>query len=177
MSLCDSLVGIDKDCLNSIGGIQEVYIADRDAIDSVTESGGTITAITMATGETFHSFAFTRDTSNFAETPEVDVANGSTLFNQVVTLMVKRREVAKRNAIMLLAAGQRDLAVIIKDNNGRYELAGYANDFSQGLQLTGGEGGTGSAKSEMNGYTIELTNQMPEMAFEVDPTIIPGLLP
>jgi hypothetical protein len=175
-SLCDNLNGIEKDCLVNIGGTQNIYIADRDDLDSVTVSAGTVTAITMASGASFHEFAFTRDSSSFTETPEVDVTNGSTLFAQNVTLTVKRRDVSKRNAIMLLAAGQRDLAVIIKDNNGNYELAGYNSNFSQGLQLTGGEGGSGTAKTDLNGYTIELTNSMPEMAFAVDDSIIAGLL-
>lgn len=175
MANCDNLIGIGKDCLNSFGGLDLVYIIDRDALTGVTVSAGTVTAIAVAGGEEFHPFSFTRDSSNFEETLEVDITAGTTVFNQSVALMFKRREVSKRNSLMLLAAGQRDLSMLIRDNNGEWHLYGYNENLERGLQLTGIEGGSGTAPTDMNGYNPTFTGSFKEMAYHVDPSIIAGL--
>lgn len=173
---CDAILGIDKDCLNNIGGIQSVYIADREDITDVTETTGEVTAITMESTTQFNKFHFTKNSSSATETLEVDVTNGSTVYNQEVNIMIPRREVSKRNAIALLAAGQRDLTIIVVDNNGEAWLFGYNKDFEQGLVLTSDDGGTGAGKTDMNGYNLVFSNEMVERAFAVDKTIIPALL-
>lgn len=176
MSLnCDNIDGIGKDCLNSFGGIDTVLVVDRDALTGVTLTAGTVTSITLAGGQTFHSFVFTRDSSQFTENMEVDVAAGTTVFGQEVNLMFKRREVSKRNSLMLLSAGQRDLTFLIKDANGEWHMYGYNEELARGLQMTGIEGGSGDAPTAMNGYNPVFTGSFKEMAYSVDPSIIAGL--
>lgn len=172
---CDNLEGIGKDCLNSFGGLDVLLVIDREAITGVTVSAGTVTSISVAGGEEFHQFSFTRDSSNFEETLEVDIAAGTTVFNQSVNLMFKRREVSKRNSLMLLAAGQRDLTMLIKDNNGEHHLYGFNEGMDRGLQLTAMEGGSGTAPTDMSGYSPSFTGSFKEMAYHVDPSIIAGL--
>ena len=177
-SLCDALTSISKDCLNSIGGVDEVLLNDLADIASVTITSGEVTAIALDGGSPvyFQAYQMTRDSSVLSHTAEVDTTAGSTLYAQTLTLQFKRQELAKRNSVMLMAAGQRDLVALVKDNNGQWWLAGYSPDLTQGLQLTGGESSTGTAKSDMNGYVVELSNQLPERPYPVDSSIIAALL-
>ena len=173
---CLNITGISKDCLTSMGGIQKAYIGERDIVDSFTVTDGEVTAMTMSATGSVHEFAFQRDSSNFEEELEMDPATGVSLWTQTVNLQFKRRDVSKRNSIQLLAAGQRDLFIIVIDNNNEAHAFGLIEDFSQGLQLSGDNGGSGSAKSDMNGYELAFTNQFPAKHYGIDSTIIPGLL-
>ena len=92
------------------------------------------------------------------------MTNGTTFFNQVVTLVLSRRETIKRNAIEKLADGQKQLIIVVLDSNGIYWLFG----LSEGSYLTAVEGGSGTAKADANGYTLTFTAMEVEQAYEVD---------
>ena len=172
---CLNITGISSDCLTSMGGIQKAYIGERENVDSFTVTAGEVTALTMATGS-IHEYSFQRDSSNFEEEMEMDPSTGITLWTQTVNLQFKRRDVSKRNSIQLLAAGQRDLFIIVIDNNGESHIFGLIEDFSQGVQLSGDTGGSGSAKSDMNGYELTFSNQFPAKHYSFDKTLISGLV-
>ncbi len=98
--------------------------------------------------------------------------NGTTFYQQTVTLVIPRREQAKRNKIALLAAGQKKLAIIVQDSNSLYWLFGQA----EGCIMTGLDGSSGVAKTDANGYTITFTAEEPDQAPEVLDSIIAGLI-
>ena len=172
---CDTLIGIAKDCLNSFGGIDTVLIADREGLDTITVTSGEITALALETPATWQKFHFARNSGNFTEAMTTDVTTGSNTYTQTITFNLARREVNKRNALMLLGAGQRDLMFLVKDNNGNWWLFGYNEDLERGLQMTGLDGGSGSAGTELNGYTPTFSGELKEMAYAVDSSIIPTL--
>ena len=72
---------------------------------------------------------------------------------------------AKRNEILLVARN-RNLKVIFEDNNGKYWLMG----LTRGAVVSAGTSVTGTAVGDLNGYTLTLTAQEPEMAYEVQST-------
>jgi hypothetical protein len=73
----------------------------------------------------------------------------------------------------LIAQGQPDLTVIIRDSNGLYWGFGFGEDK---VNLTGGGGGSGTAKADLNGYSLIFGAEASEPAYEVNAAIIPGLL-
>jgi len=169
MAVCNSLTSILKSCDNNAGGIVKFYIAPADFVTAFTESAGVITAATMSAATTFVEFEFNRNTSNFEEVPTIDLVNGSTFYSQTLTLQLARREAVKRQALLLIASGQPDLTVIVKDSNGLYWGFGFNEDK---VNLTGGGGGSGTAKADLNGYTLTFTAESAEPAFEVDETVV-----
>ncbi len=162
--------GIAKDCDNNLGGVKKIYITDFVNVLTVTETTGTLTAITMASGTVFYDFEFNKNTSTFGEVATVSLENGSLFYDQTVTLKIPRREVSKRNTLKLLM--QKDLAVIVLDSNDLYWYVGRTN----GANVTELPSESGTAKGDFNGYTITIKGQEPEQAPEVDSTIIAGLL-
>ena len=177
-SACTALTGIAKDCLNNLGGIQQLLINDIEDIVSVTIVSGEVTSIGLdaLTPIYFQEFQVTRDSSTLAHTMEVDVTAGSTLYTQTLTASFKKQDIDKRLALLSMAEGQRDLVALVQDNNGQWWLGGYAEDFVQGLQLTGGESTLGTAKADMNGYVVELSNQFPTRPIPVDSAVIATIL-
>ncbi len=109
-----------------------------------------------------------KNVCNYTETVAVDMANGTTFFNQVVTMVLSRRETTKRTFIEKLVDGQKQLSVVVLDSNGIYWLFGLA----EGSYVTGIEGGTGTAKADMNGYTVTFTAMEPEQAYELNVSAI-----
>ena len=116
----------------------------------------------------FFEFKTNKNVCNFTESANVDMTNGSTFFNQVVTLVLSKRETTKRNAIKKLADGQKQLLIIVLDSNGTYWLFGLV----EGNYLTADEGGSGTAKADANGYTLTFTAMEVEQAYEITPAAI-----
>jgi hypothetical protein len=63
-----------------------------------------------------------------------------------------------RNEILLLA--KNNLVAIVKDNNDKMWILGFAN----GLDITGGGSATGTAFGDRNGYTLTFTGNEKELA-------------
>lgn len=171
MACCNTLTGITFSCLANSGGVREILIACYDSVAGATVSNGFVTGITMESGEKFHQFQFNKNTSSVTEEATVNLENGVTFYTQTVNLVIPYREVAKRNAILLLADGQPNLHIIVRDYNDNYWWIGnYA-----GANLSTLTTGSGTAKADLNGYTISFVAEEPMLAYEVDSTIIAGI--
>jgi len=172
MACNTSLTAILKDCSNNIGGVTNFYVAPCEFVSATTVSNGTVTAITMSGTSKFVEFQFNKNTANYTEEGTISLENGSTFFLQTVNLIIPRREVAKRNAIALIAAGQRDLKIIVKDANGLYWLVGYANCAN----LTAVGEGSGTAKGDGSKYSLTFVAEEPDQMYEVNSSIIAGII-
>lgn len=174
---CNTLSEILKDCAGNLGGIVKAYFNHGDAIDqeTVTIANGIVTAADLAAspGDPFVEFQFNPNTSNYAETTNVDLTTGSTFYTYTITIQLARREAAKRQSLLLIAQGQPDLTVIVKDSNGKYWIFGLSDDK---VHLTGSEGGSGQAKGDLNGYTLTFTIEDAQPAYEVQESVVEGLL-
>ena len=169
---CTALEAIVKGCDNNIGSITKIYINDLDnvTIDPSTDidlSTWTITAI--AASPAFEEFEFRRNTSNYTEEAAIDLINGSSFVTQTINLMFHRREGAKSRAIKILGEGQRDLAVIVLDGNGKYW-------YFEKVQVTAYGEGSGTAKADGSKYSLVLTAEAENLAYEVDPDVIPTII-
>ena len=179
MAICNALTaGLTKSCETNSGGVKTIRIADFENVSAVTigastapQVGDWIDAITMAGPGLFYKFETNKNVNLFQETVAIDMVAGTTFFNQVFTLVLSRRETTKRTAIDALIAGQKQLSLIIEDSNGNYWLSG----LSEGSYVTAIDGGTGTAKSDANGYTVTFTAMEPLQAYGIDPTIVAAI--
>lgn len=162
--------GISLNCENNIGGLSKVYLTDFDNVSGITESGGTVSAITMAGSTKFYEFEFNRNSATYNEDLVKSVEAGSALFEQTLTLTIPRRDVAKRNTLKLLT--QRDLAVIIKDSNGLYWYPGQV----EGMYLSESTSTSGTAKADGSNYILTLKGFEIERASGVASGIVSALI-
>lgn len=166
-----SLTAILKDCSNNTGGLQAFYIAPTEFVTGSTVSAGTVTAISMSGLSKFVEFQFNKNTANYVEAGTISLENGSQFYAITANLIIPRREVAKRNALALIAAGNRPLQIIMKDFNGLYWYMGYTNSAN----LTAIGDGSGTAKGDGSKYSLTFLAEEPQAMYEVDSAIISGI--
>jgi len=177
MAICNALTnGLDKSCDTNAGGVNKIYITDFENVTGAIAGAGTggdwLTSITMAATTYFYEFQTNKNVCNFTEAVAIDLVAGTTFFNQVVSLVLSRRETVKRDAIEKLVAGQKQLAIIVLDSNGLYWYSG----LTEGSYVSAIEGGSGTAKADANGYTITFTAMEKEQMYQVDPTIVAAIV-
>ncbi len=161
MSCTQTLGGIARDCAPSMGGIVEVYIANAADVSAVAVKDGKISAITMAASAKFKGYSFTRQAGSLTSTYTIDKPNGVTYVQSDLVLPFNRMETAKRVEMSALAAGE--LACIVKDANGLLWYLGKDGP----VMASAGDGQTGTAWGDRNGYSITLQDTSLEMPFEI----------
>lgn len=168
---CSTITSILKSCDSNIGGITSIYINDQDSVDAneiVVDSQWTITDFgTLATQ--FVPFEFRRNTGMYTEEAAIDLVNGSSFITQTITLIFHRREASKSKAIKILGEGQRDLALVVGDANGKFWY--FAN-----AQLTAVAEGSGTSKADGSKYSITFVAEAENLAYEVVPSLIPDII-
>ena len=97
------------------------------------------------------------------------VENGTVFYGQELSIILNKLQANTRNEILLLA--KNNLLAVVQDGNDKYWLLGKVN----GADLTGGNGATGTAFGDRNGYTLTFTANEPALAPEVSSSIIAGL--
>jgi hypothetical protein len=166
---CTTLETILKGCDSNIGGITSILINDQDnVVGPVDVTAYEITDFGTLT-EQFVPFEFRRNTGMYTEEAAIDFVNGSSFYTQTVTLMFHRREAAKSKAIKILGEGQRDLALVVGDANGKYW-------YFPNAQLSAVAEGSGTAKADGSKYSITFVAENENLAYEVDAAIIPDLV-
>lgn len=170
MACNQTLSGLVRDCAASMGGIIEVYIANHADVEEVTASAGKITAITLASSAKFKKYGFARNTGSLTSNYTIDPTTGANFVVSDLVLQFNRMETAKRIEITALA--QSELAVIVKDANGAFWYLGK----DEAVSATAGDGLSGTARADRNGYSITLQDNSKEMPFEVDADIIDALV-
>ena len=166
-----TLSGLAKDCAASMGGIVRVLLANKDDVTAVTVSTDIISAITLASSKYFHEYAFRPNTSQMTSNWQVNAENGVAYVQTDLVMVFNRMETTKRVEIAAMALA--DLVAIVQDCNGKYWYLGYDNP----LHLSAGDGQTGTARSDRNGYSVTLQDDSLGLPFEVSASIIDDLLP
>ena len=170
MSCNQTITGISVDCSSNMGGIKRVLIANAADVTAITLSSDVITAITMAASKKFYEFYFRPNTSSMTSTWQVNNENGTNYVQTLVQMIFNRLDTTKRASIMALA--QADLVAIVEDMNGVFWYLGY--DYP--LLINAGDATSGTARSDRNGYSITLEDNSIALPYEVDDSIIAGLL-
>lgn len=170
MSCVQTLSGLARDCSANMGGIIEALIAPFDDVTAVTLTDGVISAITMASSKKFKKYNFNKNTGNLTSTYNIDPASGVRYVTSDLLLQFNRMETTKRVEITALAMS--DLVVIVKDANGKYWYLGK----DEPVCASAADAQTGTARGDVNRYSITLQDTSLEMPYEVSGSIIDGLL-
>lgn len=161
MACSQTLAGILKDCASNMGGVVEVYIANKADVSAITKTSDKVTGITMADSAKFKKYQFNPETSSLSSNYQVNRQNGTIFVQSDLVMVFNRMETAKRIEITALAQGE--LIAIVKDANGLYWLLGEYEP----MVLSAGDGLTGTARGDRNGYSVTLQDNSPEMPSEI----------
>jgi len=168
---CSNLTaGFTLDCNDSNGGVEKIFIANGP-VQSITESAGVVTAITVGgsalTPSDFFEFEVPRQTSSFTETHTVSQENGTLFYDQALTAVFNKMEATKRNELLLMGQAT-NMVVVFKDNNGKYWSVG----LERGAYMTSGTSTSGTAYGDRNGYEIVISGTEVEPSYEITSTIV-----
>ena len=170
MACNQTLSAILRDCSPSMGGIVEALFANRDEVAGVTVTDDIISAITMEQGKKFVKVQFPRNTGSMSSNYTIDPTTGVRFVTTDLVMVFNRMDTQKRVAIKALA--ENELVGIVKDANGKYWYLGH----DEALTATAGDGLTGTARADRNGYSVTLQDNSHQMPYEVNPDIIAALI-
>ena len=152
------------DCRNGIGGLKVIYLIELANVVSVTDSSGTLTAITKATGKIFRKYQLELDTSTIEEDGVGSRTNGTFFVNQTGTIILNNQSASIRNEVLLLSRNRIGLVAIDFNGNAQY----YGRE--QGLMVTAAKAVKGTAWGDRNGYSLTLVGMEREYAPFIDAT-------
>ena len=161
MACSQTLSGISNDCASNMGGIVEVYLANKADVSSITITSSKVTAISMNSSAKFKTYHFRPNTSSMSSNYQVNQENGTSYVQTDLLMVFNRMETAKRIEVTAMAQGE--LCAIVKDANGLYWMLGIDNP----LVLSAGDGLTGTARADRNGYSVTLQDNSLEMPVEI----------
>lgn len=162
---CVLTSGYQLGCRDNIGGVQEVYIGEWNG-SSMTYVLGVDNIIGTFSGATvsFYTFQQEIETASYTENGQFSIENGTSFYEQTLTITLHKIEAALRNKILLL--GQGKWRIIVKDQRGKYHLMGYQNP----VRVTASTPNLGKAYGELNGCVITFMTKEPTPAYEVAAT-------
>ena len=170
MSCSAITAGVLDLCNSSTGGIEKIFIGNGP-VQSITESAGNISAITVGgsamTPSDFFVFETPRQVSSLTETTTVSQENGTLFFDQKLTMVFNKMEAAKRDQLLLMAQAT-TMVVVAKDGNGNYWSVGV----EKGAFLVSGSATSGTAYGDRNGYEIVIGGLEASPIFTVDSSIV-----
>ena len=155
---CDITRGRLIDCKDSIGGLKAIYIAKSysnniSAVATVnatemTTAGFATWSCCSGTVEVF-KYDLVPNLSSMTVNIQSDNANGTTFFNQTLSVTLQKIDHDMTNELRLMAYSRSQ--IFVQDENDNVFLLG----IDGGCYVTGGTVITGAAKGDLTGYTIE----------------------
>jgi len=168
MANCVLTEGIPLACLDSTGGVKNVYIgAFSDATTFTYDADEIIDTVTST--ESYYTFKFRPQTASYGEELSKDLTNGTTFYTQTLSMVFPKMDAAKRNNMLLLAGTS--MHVIVETQNGDYWWLGLAN----GADVSANTSGAGQAFGDLNGYNLTITGLEPILANQLSQTAFDSL--
>ena len=149
---CDLTLGRKEPCKDVVGGLKNVYFVDFGNLGTVTLTNDEITNITGLNQDgNLTAFKYElKGNSSFEQAITSSRENGTTFFEQTLTLTLKKLTKEDNKELKLLAYGRPHVA--IEDYNGNVFMMG----LEHGAEVTGGTVSTGAAMGDLSGYTLTM---------------------
>ena len=157
---CDITAGRnDSNCLDSLGGIKAIYVANfaKGMFADATFTGEEITAM----GSAYDVFKYElRGTNNIDEANSKDINAGTSIFEASGTITLKKQDATTQAQMVLLSKGRPQ--IIAEGYDGSLRIFGIKN----GVDVTVNTA-SGADMNEFNGYTLTLASKEDNLAYFV----------
>ena len=155
---CDIIGGRTEQCKDAVSGIHAIYLINYGDLDfpaattyGTSENTDQITAI-AAGSINLYKFEL-KGNNSFEQTINSSRENGTTWFEQTLTVQLKRQDVKTTKNVKLISYGRP--RIIIHARGDQWFLMG----LDQGCDVTAGNISSGSALGDFNGYGLTFTAQ------------------
>ena len=159
---CDITRGRLIDCKDTIGGLKAIFICKAYSNNINAAANINTTEMTSAGFATWSCCGGTVEVFKYDLVPNLssmtvninsDNANGTTFFEQTLSVVLQKIDHDTTNELRLMAYSRAQ--IFVQDQNDNVFLLGIDN----GCHVTGGTVITGTAMGDQNGYTIEWAAQ------------------
>ena len=140
--------GRQEVCKESVGGLQGVYFINYTTGSFTKNGAGQVTA--LPSGSTVYYYEL-KGNSAYTETVNSSRDNGTTFFNQELTLNLKKLTNEMTTQLKLMAYGRPQ--IVVWTMNGDALLVGER----EGADVTAGTIQTGGALGDLYGYSVTFT--------------------
>ena len=170
MACTQIITSIAKDCSGNVGGVKEVYIANKSAVDAdlfeLDEEGVFYVQSGWSGGKVFTRLEMPRGAATFGTTAQINRETGANYFDNAVTVVVNK--LRNGTAALLKALVLGEFVALVRDNNDVAHLVGYglnpSSNSSEGAMATDGSSTTGTALTDANRETVTLAASESEPA-------------
>ena len=159
---CELTAGFTLDCKEGVGGIKAIYLqqlADFQTGVTVDATSGEIDALPTAS---IYQFTLPKHTGSFTEEVQSSVENGTIFYTQTVTATFFQLTAPRRKQLEIIAKNR--LVCFVLDNNNNIWMIGKVD----GAEVTAMSTATGTAKGDLNGYTITFTAEEKNKAYRLE---------
>ena len=158
---CDISKGRLEACKDGVSGLDAIYIINYgDFNPDATTLGGDVLYSTSAGYEdsisdianvtTIYKYEL-KGANSFEQAIQTSRDNGTTFFEQTLTIQLKKQDPITHKTIKLLAYGRPHIIVRTKGN--QFFIAG----LQRGCDVTAGTVSSGTAMGDFNGYSLTFT--------------------
>ena len=162
---CDITAGRnDSNCLDSLGGIKAIYVANfaKGMFADATFTGEEITAM----GSAYDVYKYElRGTNNIDEANTKDINAGTSIFEGSGTITLKKQDATTQAQMVLLSKGRPQ--IIAEGYDGSLRIFGIKN----GVDVTVNTA-SGADMNEFNGYTLTLASKEDNLAYFVASSLV-----
>jgi hypothetical protein len=171
---CDLTKGFTLGCLEGIGGVKEVLIANytdpvsgNDFISGVTYDAVTGEVDGLPTATIYRYVPF-RNSGSYVETVQKNLETGTLFFSQEVQWTFGKLNQEMRNEFLNVAKAK--MIVFVRTNDDQILLVGT----TEGSQLTAGTVQSGAQKADLMGYQVTTVAENLVPAVHLEPfTAVP----
>lgn len=161
---CELTAGFTLQCKDGIGGIKAIFLVQREdylsggvvSIDATTQEVDGLPTMSV------YQYTLPKHTGSFTEEVASSVENGTIFYTQTVTATFHKLSAARRKQLNIVA--QNRLVVFVQDNNDNIWLVGKVD----GAEVTAMSTTTGTAKGDLNGFTITFTAEEANKAYRLE---------
>jgi hypothetical protein len=163
---CDIANGRLEACKDAISGLLNIYFINYGDLNTLSSSivfdgDDQITTWYTATQINLYKYEL-KGANGFEQTIQTSRDNGTTFFDQVLTIQLKKQDAVTHKNVKLLAYGRPRIVVETRDH--QFFLAGY----DQGCDVTTGTVSSGTAMGDFNGYNLTFTGMEKSPAYFID---------
>ena len=154
---CEITNGRLEQCKDSVSGLKAIYFINYDDLDpsNITYDSTNTDAIeTWEPAATLDLFKYElKGANSFETTINSSRENGTTFFEQTLTVQFKKQDIATHKNIKMLAYGRP--RIVVRSMTDQFFLMG----LDQGADVTTGTISSGSQLQDFNGYGLTFTAQ------------------
>ena len=160
---CELTTGFTLGCLEGIGGVKEVLIANYEDFETGITFGGTNGEVDGLPTATISRYVPFRNSGSYVETVQKNLETGTLFFSQEVGWTFGKLNQDMRNEFLNVAKAK--MIVFVRTNDDQILLVGVG----EGAQLTAGSVQSGQQKADLMGYQVTLIAEELAPAVHLEP--------